>query len=279
MPISQAEREKEIRELESFRDEFRKYGDLVLKVKNRRALNKNETIEFERLYAELPQKYGGLKEIIEKYAGSAVLPLQGGKCEYEVFTSSFNFTPFSTGSLLALVNKAIITLGIAIGKLRSLPEAYVEAQDMETTQSPKALIAHGGQSACLRKLCDFLKALGVEPIVAEWKESEGRWTERHVDKLMEESDCYIVLAEYGNIVDLKTGAKHPRLNVIDELARSREKRSDRIVLLLQKGVSLPSNVSGIVYEHFTKQNMEKAFIKVARELRAFGLIKATKECK
>jgi len=116
-------------------------------------------------------------------------------------------------------------------------------------------------------------------VVAEWKESEGRWTEPHVDKQMEEADCYIVLAEYGNIVDLKTGAKHPRLNVIDELARSREKRSDRIVLLLQKGVSLPSNVSGIVYEHFTKQNMEKAFIKVARELRAFGLIKATKETK
>ena len=177
------------------------------------------------------------------------------------------------GSLLTSLKILKDAILVGMGELRN---EGIRASYVATAKPPKAFIAHGGQSACLKKLCAFLKALGVDPVVAEWSESEGRWTEEHVDKLMEESDCYIVLAEYGNIVDLKTGAKHPRLNVIDELARSREKRSDRIVLLLQKGVSLPSNVSGIVYEHFTKQNMEKAFIKVAKELRSFGLIRAMK---
>jgi predicted nucleotide-binding protein len=144
------------------------------------------------------------------------------------------------------------------------------------TESPKAFVAHGGQSSRLRKLCDFLKALGVEPVIAEWRESEGRWIEGNVDKLMSGSDCYIILAEYGGIIDVKTGAKHPRLNVIDELGRSREKSPSRTILLLEKGVDLPSNDKGIIYEHFTKQNMEKAFIKVAKELVAFGIIKAVK---
>ncbi len=141
---------------------------------------------------------------------------------------------------------------------------------------PKAFIAHGGQTACLRRLCEFLDTLGVKPLVAEWSESEGRWTEDHVGRMVEDSDCYVILAEYGNIVDLKTGAKHPRLNVIDELGRSRQRHPSKVILLLEKDVSLPSNVSGIVYERFTKRSMEKAFVKVARELRAFGILKSVK---
>ena len=154
--------------------------------------------------------------------------------------------------------------------------AKVETAGGTIMGRPKAFIAHGGQSGRLRKLCDFLKALGVEPVVAEWSASEGRWTEAHVDKLMRDSDCYIVLAEDGGIIDVKTGAKHPRLNVVDELARSRKKRPRRTILLLEKGVDLPSNVKGIVYERFTKRNMDKAFVKVANELSAFGLIRAIK---
>jgi len=138
--------------------------------------------------------------------------------------------------------------------------------------SPKAFIAHGGKSASLNKLCSFLEALGVEPLVVEVEPSEGRLTEEQVDKYMKKADCAIILATYGHIEDVKTRKKHPRLNVVDELGRYRKVFPDRTILLLEKGVNLPSNVSGIVYQHFTKQNMEKAFIKVAAELRAFGLI-------
>lgn len=279
MPINESERGKLIEELEDFRDDFMKYGRLVLLEKKGHKLIASDQQELRSLWAESPVRYGSIKGDIEKYGGVALVTLQGGKRDYEAFTSSFNYTPFHHSALQALIAKAIITINMALGKLKSLPSPIIEPQNDGVVQSPKAFIAHGGQSACLKKLCAFLKALGVDPVVAEWSESEGRWTEEHVNKRMEDSDCYIILAEYGCIVDIKTGAKHPRLNVIDELARSRKIRPGRIALLLQKGVSLPSNVSGIVYEHFTKQNMEKAFIKVASELRAFGLIKATKECK
>ena len=90
---------------------------------------------------------------------------------------------------------------------------------------------------------------------------------------MKHAHCAIILATYGHIVDEKTREKHPRLNVVDELGRCRKVFPQRTILLLEKGVSLPSNVSGIVYERFTKQNMEAALIKVAKELRAFGLIR------
>jgi predicted nucleotide-binding protein len=121
-----------------------------------------------------------------------------------------------------------------------------------------------------------LIALDVQALAVEIQPSEGRLTEGQVDEYMKQADCAIILATYGHIVDQKTRKKHPRLNVVDELGRCRNAFPHRTILLLEKGVDLPSNVSGIVYEHFTKQNMENGFIKVARELREFGLIKPVK---
>jgi len=149
-------------------------------------------------------------------------------------------------------------------------------EELVPTHPPKAFIAHGGKSAALNKLCSFLEALGVEPLVVEIQPSEGRLTEPQVDEYMKQADCAIILAAYGHIVDVKTRKKHPRLNVVDELGRCRGAFPHSAILLLEKGVDLPSNVSGIVYERFTKQNIENALIKVAKELRVFGLIRPMK---
>ena len=164
--------------------------------------------------------------------------------------------------------------------LQSIIQKYemvgFEREPAIVAESPKAFIAHGGGSAKLKKLCAFLEALGVEPLVAEVQPSEGRSTEDQVDEYMKQADCAIILATYGYIEDIKTRKKHPRLNVVDELGRCRKASPDRTILLLEKGVDLPSNVSGIVHERFTKQNMENAFIKLAKELRTLGLIKPMK---
>ena len=45
---------------------------------------------------------------------------------------------------------------------------------------------------------------------------------------------------------------------------------------MEEGATFPSNIDEKVWEHFTQDNMEKAFIKVANELRASGLIKVVK---
>jgi len=277
MPSEETEK-KLVDKLEGFHKNLLEYWKLCITLYNAKSemgeYPAKEWGKFQTLRQDLLDLYGGLREEIEKYGGPATVRLQSN-VERNAFGLALGHMYPSKETFTAL-DGCTSVVRLAIGKLKSLTPEIVETEGIGAKQSPKAFIAHGGKSARLSKLCDFLGALGVEPVVAEWSASEGRWTEPHVDKQMEESDCYIVLAEYGNIVDLKTGAKHPRLNVIDELARSREKRPTRTILLLEKGVDLPSNVKGVVYEHFTKQNMEKAFIKVANELRAFGLIRAMK---
>jgi len=183
------------------------------------------------------------------------------------------------GTLGELSKHRLRTMVGAAAELRAIlssMEEYGIPEKQEGAIPPKAFIAHGGKSAALNKLCSFLEALGVEPLVVEIQPSEGRLTELQVDEYMKQADCAIILATYGHIMDEKTHKKHPRLNVVDELGRCRKVFPDRTILLLEKGVDLPSNVSGIVYGHFTKQNIGKALIKVAEELRSFELIRPTK---
>jgi len=140
---------------------------------------------------------------------------------------------------------------------------------------PKAFIAHGGDSPALRNLKSFLEALGVQPLIVEEQPSEGRSISENVDWCARQADCAIILATKGDI-DGKTGSFIPRGNVLMEIGKSQEIFKEKIIYLLQAGVKFPTNISEKVRERFTTQNMDKAFIKIAKELRKFGILKAVK---
>lgn len=144
-----------------------------------------------------------------------------------------------------------------------------------TGAPPNVFIAHGGESAALDKLCEFLTALGVDAVVVEKMPSEGRSVDQNVAWYLSQADCAIILATKGDI-DGKTGDFIPRGNVLIEMGRFQERLPGKVIYLLEEEASLPSNISEKVWQHFTQDNMEQAFIKIARELAVFGLIKAVK---
>jgi predicted nucleotide-binding protein len=78
----------------------------------------------------------------------------------------------------------------------------------------------------------------------------------------------IALATKDDEVD---GHYQPRLNVIHEIGLAQEKLR-RIIYLKEEGCQFPSNVAPKIWESFTQDNMENAFAKVVKELRAFGVI-------
>jgi predicted nucleotide-binding protein len=146
----------------------------------------------------------------------------------------------------------------------------------QATEVPKAFIAHGGRSAVLDKLRDFIQALGIAPLIVELLPSKGMSVDDKVNKYIKDADCGIVLATKGHIVDKTSDKQHPRLNVIDEIERLRAVFPDRTILLLERGIALPSNIGGLTYEPFTRQSMDRAFTAIARELTAFGILKTIK---
>ncbi|MSQ07457.1 MAG: hypothetical protein EXR54_06015 [Dehalococcoidia bacterium] len=65
----------------------------------------------------------------------------------------------------------------------------------------------------------------------------------------------------------------PRLNIIDEIERVRAKLGDKFVILLERGLSLPTNLATVVvYEPYDQTNFDGAILKVIKNLRAHNLL-------
>ncbi|MBA7592049.1 hypothetical protein ES708_34222 [subsurface metagenome] len=160
-------------------------------------------------------------------------------------------------------------------EILGIPEASVTIKEPAMTESPKAFIAHGGDSPALGKLKNFLVALGVQPLVVEEQASEGRSVGEKVDWYSQQADCAIILAAKGDI-DGKTGGFIPRGNVLMEIGKLQHLYKGKIIYLLQSNTRFPSNISEKVWARFSPQSMDNSFTTVARELTAFGILKAVK---
>ncbi len=149
----------------------------------------------------------------------------------------------------------------------------VTSTPTEGTLTPKVFIAHGKDSLALTKLCRFLTQISIDPLVVEDKPSEGRAVDDKVDFYLNQSDCAIILATGDDQID---GKIHPRQNVIHEIGSAQRIFPRKIIYLLEGGTEFPSNISPKVWQSFNQECMEEAFITIARELIAFGLLKSVK---
>ena len=139
----------------------------------------------------------------------------------------------------------------------------------------KAFIAHGGETKARNKLYRFLNALKVQVLIIEEEPKEGRSVNEQVEYYLNQADCAIILGTADD-KELKDGKLYPRRNVYIEIGRFQEKFPQRIIYLLEEGASFPSDISEKLYTRFTQENMDEAFITVAREFSAFNILKAIK---
>jgi predicted nucleotide-binding protein len=272
MALNEAERVRLVERLEDFHlNGLLQYRWLAIEIVEERN-TKEQWEEFQRLRLNLLRLYGGLEDAIAEYGGRLNMSISGK--DYEVFGLALG--PATPGDqTITALDGAILAVNKAIGKLQSLPSTRVESQDTETTQPPKAFIAHGGDTPALSKLKQFIAALGVIPIIAEEQSSEDRSINKQVDWCLDQCDCAIILATKGDI-DGKTGEFIPRGNILIEIGKCQERFHGRIVYLIEQGTKFPTNISEKVRARFSPQSMDRAFTKVAKELVAFGIIRAVK---
>ena len=141
-----------------------------------------------------------------------------------------------------------------------------EDGDVETIPALKIFIAHGGPSGARDKLEQFLRALGAEPVIVESAAGAAESPGGKVN--LQLNDCHfgIVLATKARGA-MQDGKLLPRANLIDEMARFQHVLGDRRMLLLEKGLSLPSNASDWTYQTFSPQSMDRAFTAILVELK------------
>ncbi len=149
----------------------------------------------------------------------------------------------------------------------SMPASQLQQQQVRA----KAFISHGGRKPSLAIVEDFLRALGVEPIVVEKRASEGREAHDNVDKYRELSDFAIVL--WTRDVEDAKGDWLPSGSVAVESGELRVRFGDRVIYLKEEGVRLPTMGGTTVYEPFSEENMAAAFQKIVTELHTWGWLK------
>jgi predicted nucleotide-binding protein len=262
--MNMGENQKMIDELKIFLKELKSY--------KRRLGSDKQASEAEKRYTEslrgkLVRKSGNLKATVIQLTGKQFYTRFGRISDF--WTEGLS----PSGDNWACLGLCIDATNEAIGKLESTPIAELELHGVKISEPPKAFIAHGGETPALDKLKKYLIALGIEPVIVDEQASENRSTGNNVDSYAKQADCAIILATKGDI-DGVTGGFIPRGNVLVEIGKAQELFKDRIIYLLQAGTKFPTNVSEKVWGRFTSSCMDEAFIKVARELTAFGILKA-----
>jgi len=279
------ENENILDELDLFRRELILYSDSTFRYVKGKKLTQEEKLKGAQLYDILSKKIGYLGTLISELSGISKVNLQGK--DYDIWLTSLKIpVDEQTNSALGFCHQAT---NRAIGKLeddirKGLRDTTTGEKigsistKIDSSVKPKAFIAHGGRSGILDKLKEFIEALGIKPIIVELSPTKGMTVDEKVNKYIKDADCGIVVATRGGIVDTKGKApkQHPRLNVIDELERLRATFPEKTILLMERGIELPSNVSGLTYEPFVGQSMDRAFTAIVRELTEFGILKAVK---
>lgn len=273
-----------LEELTLFFEELKSYQWYQANYWSKR-LSKSQIKDKEDLRDMLVRKAGAFKSIIVELTGKEYLTRFKGEQEQklDMWFLGLSQLPSSRTHIEALsfcidvTNQAIGKLGsdIEMGMRDKQGNLVAKVSGVEKGTSHKSFIAHGGKTTARDKLENLLTALGITPIIVEEQPSEGRSKDKNVEHYLKQCDCAIILATKGD-VDGRTGEFIPRGNILIEVGRCQEILPGRTIYLLEEGAKFPTNIDEKVWERFTKQNMENAFIKVAKELRAFGLIRPMK---
>lgn len=272
MASNSKQRPSIIQELKGFYTQLKIFRDLYVERMKAKIVLGSKERKREGIREELVRKSGKLKPIVVQLTGKRYW--QQFNESFDLWTealgagSSATLQRWSLGALMDSANEAI-------GRLEAEPELEKLFKMTLPFKSPKAFIAHGGESAARDKLEDFLTALGVTPIIVEEQPSQGRSKDKNVEYYPKQCDCAIILATKGD-VDGQTGEFIPRGNILIETGRFQEILPGRMIYLLEEGAKFPTNIDEKVWERFGEDCVDKALIKVAKELRAFGLIKAMK---
>ncbi len=169
------------------------------------------------------------------------------------------------------LENAVLELEGIIALVSERPEQVpTDGSSYGSTKAAKIFISHGTPSEALQKLTAFIRALGLTPIIVKDEPSRGGAVDDVVSEYMQECCCAIILATKDDPIG---GRFQPRPNVLHEIGLAQEKLRNRIIYLKEEGCAFPSNLSPKIWENFSQSNMEQAFVKVAKELHAFDVIR------
>ena len=260
--------------IKEFRDLLKEHYDLWGKslndiipsypIKNRDKL-KEQQIQLHKLFYQLD-------DYLTKFSKGRLMLHPATGIKWDIYRSSIgdDVAQIKGDSL----RKAPLELEGIIGLLE---EEYPEKEIIggyASSQEKRVFISHGTETKALIKLERFLRDLGITPVIVKNEPSLGKSVDDLVEEQMSSCGAVIILATKDDKVMNQEVKEYyqPRPNVIHEIGLAQEKVREQIIYLKEEGCDFPSNISPKIWENFTQENMENAFSKVVKEVRAFGII-------
>jgi hypothetical protein len=124
--------------------------------------------------------------------------------------------------------QGLLESGIDQLERAGLDQIRLESGYVISANARRVFITHGHAEDVLRRVEDFVRALGLEPVVVKRQASEGQALDDLVEKRMEECQAQIVLAT-GD--DQANGTWQPRMNVIHEVGLGQRIFKDHMIYL------------------------------------------------
>jgi len=139
------------------------------------------------------------------------------------------------------------------------------------TDNEKVFIVHGHSNEVKLDVARTIEKLGLTPIILHEQPNSGKTVIEKFEKHSEVGYAIVLLTgdDYGNVKTNDKSNPRARQNVILELGFFIGKLGrNKVCPLYEKGVELPSDMSGILYTEIDSKGHWK--ISVAKELKAAG---------
>ncbi|MDO9289628.1 MAG: nucleotide-binding protein [Thermodesulfovibrionales bacterium] len=210
---------------------------------------------------------------LEAIYGSKSDALQSFKYIYFIppHTETFaNDTERSRAQLIWFDSGLRYALQTLVGFRYSLDRLLPEEE--QSRPNPFVFISHGGTDRLhVDAVSELLKTVGLSPVVVEDLPNLNMSVNDKVHHYMGLCGSAIILA---TLDDENPDTRHTRQNISHEigLLQNLPNVGGRVVYLKEKLVELPSNFAEKSWIPFERHSIEKIFVPILKELRAFGLV-------
>ena len=200
-----------------------------------------------------------------------------GSYEHNLFTKT-HFFPITMGRP-ASQGEIMGTMKNGLTKTKAILSTYLDELQEDKLDSPitatnwnytKIFVVHGHDGELKQSVARIIEKQGIEAIILSEQANKGRTI---IEKFEDYSDvggaiCLFTADDYGRAKKDTLDNTRARQNVVLETGYFMGKLGrDHVVLLADKGIEMPSDLSGVVYTDTAKWEID-----LLKELKATGYV-------
>jgi predicted nucleotide-binding protein len=187
---------------------------------------------------------------------------------------------YSEPHLIGTNNDSVIRIGILLNQLNTLNEEQLESEinnirpkKVSKSEGKGYIFIGHGRNKIWARLQIFLKDdLNLKTLTFEDESRTSETIINILDEFLDKTSVAILIMTAED--DTADGKIRARQNVIHEAGLFQGRLGfDKVIILKQEGIEEFSNIAGLQYIPFSKDNIEQSFYELQRKFKKLGITK------